>query len=188
MPVPATKARWLAALAVLLLAGCTPSPPAAAPTYAATPGPTPAVDRPAATSDVAVLDCGAVAMAFPDHVVPDGVPAAGPVSFAPFDFGFGQPDAREPDAQGWRWYKTPLVIEKGARATLTIPRGYRDVAKLTYAGSGHATTFVACTASPESHFGFAGGFAVREPVCLPVEVGWDGGSQRLMLGLGKAGC
>src|SRR5690606_36461451 len=37
----------------------------------------------------------------------------GPVSCAPSDFGFGQPDARESDAQGWQWYKTPRVIEKG---------------------------------------------------------------------------
>lgn len=45
---------------------------------------------------------------------------AGPVSFAPFDFGFGQPDARESDAQGWQWYKTPLVIEKGRPLAVAV--------------------------------------------------------------------
>jgi hypothetical protein len=62
-----------------------------------------------------------------------------------------------------------------------IPEAYRDVAMLTYPNDPwHTMTFRPCDGSAESYF--AGGFAIREPVCLPLQVSCDGRTEQLLLG------
>ena len=51
-------------------------------------------------------------------------------------------------------------------------------------------TFAACPSTPglPQFDQFNGGFVVKEPVCLPVEVTWDDQSGRTVLPFGKGGC
>jgi hypothetical protein len=159
---------------LLLVAGCTggsPSPPQPSPP------PAPAASRDCATG-AEIRDWET------------GLPQAGPVAFAPLDYSFGSPiTPRDPDAAGYRPYKIALLLRTGAEATVTIPAAYREHAKLTYLpGSDHSVRFVACTGAGDGDTDFAGGIAIREPVCLPVAIAWNGRTAEVVLAFGADAC
>ena len=175
----------IAGLAVtLLLAAC--GSPAPEPTPEPPPSPTgPAVGR---------RDCDDSVRIMPTNEWRAHAPRAGPVAFAPLDYRFGdraQFARRDRDADGWRLFKVVLSLETGARATLTIPAALRDVASLTYLdGRDSTVAFASCEAAvgalPDTQF--AGGFALREALCLPVEVTSASGTDRVVLDFGRGGC
>ncbi|GAA4255596.1 hypothetical protein GCM10022255_065070 [Dactylosporangium darangshiense] len=126
--------------------------------------------------------------------LPGGGPnsaAAGPARFTALDIRFGRPDrAAAPDGTGWISLKIALFVRAGSRVTVTIPAQHRATARLLYlAGADAATTFESCPASTGPvETAFPGGFAITGPVCLPVDVGWDGQTARLTLALLRGGC
>jgi hypothetical protein len=106
---------------------------------------------------------------------------------------FGGPGVErvQADADGWRHFKVMLALRTGIRATVAIPPTHRDVGSLTYRGGhDHEVSFAACDpfsgAPPETQF--SGGFAVRRPVCLPVDVSWSGTTERVVLDFGVGTC
>lgn len=120
-------------------------------------------------------------------------PSAGPAAFAALDYAWGDPlafAARTPDKQGWRRFKVAMRLQIGTSATLTIPAAHRDLAALTYAnGLDHTIAFSACSETSEPvNREFAGGIAVREAVCLPLDLNWNGGTARVVLDFGNGGC
>ncbi|WP_144022571.1 hypothetical protein [Asanoa hainanensis] len=113
------------------------------------------------------------------------------MTLASLDYDFGDPlePPRDADATGHRPYKIALLLRAGTEATVTIPAAYRDRAKLTYSpGSDHSVRFVACPTSPDGDSDFAGGIAIRGPVCLPVDITSAGRTWRLQLEFGADVC
>ncbi|GIF75226.1 hypothetical protein [Asanoa siamensis] len=165
---------------LLLVAGCTsaPSPPSPPPSsFSAAPSPD------------ALRDCESSVKI---GAAPVGLVRAGPVALVPLDYRFGSPlspPARDPDPDGYRRFKIALLLRAGTAATLTIPGPYRDRAKLTYAnGSDHTVRFAACPQSPDGDSDFAGGFAIREPLCLPLDITSNGQTWHLRLEFGADTC
>ena len=203
---------WLVAVAPLL-AACSATPSAAPPSASAaapaatapmstapnlTPGPL--NTRSEAARGVGVLDCASSNLIVQGQRSP-AAPTVGPVTLVALDYQFGQPDhlERAPFFQGWRYFKVVMIIQTGTQVTLMIPEGFRDVAALTYAAGSlgeralrgdHTTTFIACDAQPGSapESQFAGGFAIRAPVCLPLQFSWSGRTEQLILSFEKIIC
>lgn len=179
---------WLLA-GGLLLAACTPAPvpiPQPSPSHSAPPSS-------AMSQRVGQRDCASRVHVGFDDAAWRAAPSAGPAAFAPLDYTWGDPGvfaARTPDEQGWRRFKVAMRLQSGTPATLTIPAVHRDVAALTYLnGLDHTIAFSACgeTSDPVNSE-FAGGFALREAVCLPLELNWNGGTDRVVLDFGKGRC
>ena len=171
--------------AVVLVAGCTTPPPA--------PAPDPPTSAPAASAPAApawpVRDCGS-STTIVSGSDPQGPVSVGPVSFAPLDYRFGEPDpfSRDPDPDGWRSYKVVLLVHNGVRATLTIPGSHRDLAALTYGhGRHHTVSFETCDPAA-GVTQYNGGFVLRRPACVPVDVTWDGTTRRVDLDFAAGGC
>ncbi|MDG4823991.1 hypothetical protein O7635_19220 [Asanoa sp. WMMD1127] len=167
---------------VLAVAGCTPSVPL----------PAPSVSPPAVSATPAAVRRCETATTIGGAVAPSSLPATGEVTFLPLDYSFGAPidGRRGPDDSGFSYFKVPVRLRSGAEATVSVPAAYRDRAKLTYHDRNpHTVSFRACgSAGGATHSDFAGGFAVRPPVCLPVDVTSDGRSIRVRLEFGVGAC
>ncbi|MDG6105114.1 hypothetical protein Daura_33520 [Dactylosporangium aurantiacum] len=170
----------------------TAAPATAAPATAAPATAAPATAVPAATP--ADRDCASLVSVGLGDEAWRAAPSAGPAVFAPLDYAWGDRAgfaARAADGQGWRRFKVAMRLRPGTPATVTVAAPQRGVAALTYRnGLDDTVTFAACgdAADPPPVVEFAGGFALREPACLAVDVTWPGGAARAVLDFGKGGC
>ncbi|MGI5184562.1 hypothetical protein ACQEVZ_50740 [Dactylosporangium sp. CA-152071] len=195
--------RVVTLVGVLLLSACTTAPvpdPRPAPTASVAPAsvstalpPVSAAPASVSVAPVAQRDCASLVSVGLGGDAWRAAPVAGPAAFGALDYRWGDRAAfaeRAPDAQGWRRFKVALRLRGGTPATVTVPAARREVAALTYRnGLDDTVSFAACGAAsdpPTSEF--AGGFAVREAVCLPVEVTWPDGTARVVLDFGVGGC
>ncbi len=100
---------------------------------------------------------------------------------------------------GTRFLKTPVILEPDRQATVTLPPEERSEVALAY-GDPHArvridegqysVTFVACSpvpgAPPETFFN--GGFLLRSPQCVTLDLSYEDRTQRLVLPFGTVRC
>ncbi|GAA3218865.1 hypothetical protein [Dactylosporangium siamense] len=188
---------------VLLLAACTatpaPVPPsslpaAGAPTAATAPSPSPsATVAPGPASTALQRGCASLVSVGLGDDAWRTAPVAGPAAFGALDYRWGDRAGfaeRAPDAQGWRRFKVAMRLRGGTPATVSVAGPQRAVGALTYLnGLDHTVDFAACGAPAEPPTSeFAGGFALREAVCLPVDVTSGGATTRVVLDFGKDGC
>jgi hypothetical protein len=167
---------------LLALAACTDGPrPSHGPTPGGTVRPTPTV------AGVRGCDTSAEVLTAVD---PNAAVGVGPVRMQALEYRFGGPGLLNlpADSQGWWAFKIPMIIVGDERVTVTIPDEFRDIARLTYVpGRGdYATTFVPCDSRPQTQF--AGGIAIRRPVCLPLMISWSGHTELLSLAFGEGAC
>lgn len=179
---------------LLLLAACGAEPPPRPSPSSVAPPSSASSASSAASALVGRRDCAGLVDVGLGDVAWRRAPAAGPAAFAPLDYVWGDPAGfagRAPDAQGWRRFKVPMRLRNGTSATVSIPAALRDVAALTYLnGFDHTVAFAACgdPSDPAPGGEFAGGFALRQPLCLPLDITWPGGTDRLILDFGKGTC
>ncbi|GAB3847059.1 hypothetical protein ACFPIJ_40290 [Dactylosporangium cerinum] len=175
--------------AVLLLAACTAAPAPAPPPSASVPPPPSAAVAPVPASTGPQRGCSSLVSVGLGDDAWRTAPAAGPAVFGALDYRWGDRAGfaeRAPDGQGWRWFKVAMRLRGGTPATVSIPEPQRAVAALTYLnGLDHTVAFAACGATAGE---FAGGFVVREAVCLPVDVTSGGATARIVLDFGNGGC
>jgi hypothetical protein len=183
----------LASIAVAgLMAACTSGAPEPRPTV----DPSPSAPEPsiAPTSRVAAhRGCDSGASILSGEGWRAEATVVGPAAFVPLAYRFGGTgfERVQPDAAGWRHVKVMMALETGMRVTVAIPPTHRDVGSLTYRGGhDHEVSFVACDPFPGTppETQFSGGFAVRRPVCLPVDVSWSGTTARIALDFGVGNC
>jgi hypothetical protein len=183
-----SRACWLIAAVALLPAACTSTPatpPAQAPATAVTTGPTTtAATRPGSLVNPRRLDCHNRNVWVPGEDTAPHQPGTADVAVGPLlipglrTWAQARPDSYGHDHQ----FKVGVQVRKGQTATLSIPAAFHQVAGLLYAEQSrsaqtpaeadHAVAFTACG---DHHTPFVGGFFVREPRCVPLEVRPAGG-------------
>lgn len=94
------------------------------------------------------------------------------------------------NANGWRFSKVGAVLKSGLSFTINVPIAYRENVKIGWSNTGAdpANTLVvhACksTTDKAAWLVYPGGFYVKTPVCLPLEVITQGKTDQLKIPLG----
>ena len=175
-----------AAVLALAVAGCSPDPvpaPPPAPSALTPSAPALATSAPAASSvspAPGTVDCahvigGEEAPSDGAQVVLDAVSLPSRV-LEPHDAG-------EP---GWLFAKQGLVIRAGTAVELTIDPSVADRATIGWGSPGPQGTTIRVPACQGAHrwLAFAGGYTVREPLCIPLIVRANGREQRASISVG----
>ena len=153
----------LAVLGVFAVAACSSEPPAPAPS----PRPTaPAIDCAHVVGGVEAPDGGRVVL---DAVV--------------------LPTARlqaEPGERGWLFAKTGLLVRAGVQVELAVDPSAAGDATIGWGSPGPEGTAVQVPGCAGAHawIAFAGGYTVREPMCLPLIVRANGREERASVRVG----
>jgi len=87
------------------------------------------------------------------------------------------------------WVKAPIFVRASSGpVTLEVPRGWRAREAITYGDSGivRALRIGRCPGGSTAWFGYAGGFYLTRPACVPLMVGVGGRSRLVRFGIGRS--
>lgn len=94
-------------------------------------------------------------------------------------------DSISPRPDGRRFIKVLAVVDGGKQVTISLPDSEPSNVALAYTDhDAPSVTFIGC----ERETQFNGGFMITGPQCVPVQVHFDGKTERIVLSFGAGKC